>query len=76
MKTKKILVTGADSQLGKTLKNFSSENFEFNFLTKKELDITDKKAVRSFFETNEFDYCLNFAAYTDVEKAEKEKGLF
>ncbi len=41
-----------------------------------EVDITDKPALASFFQENgkNFDVVVNFAAYTDVNGAEKEKG--
>ena len=41
-----------------------------------ELDITDKSALASFFQKKEksFDVVINFAAYTDVNGAEKERG--
>jgi dTDP-4-dehydrorhamnose reductase len=41
-----------------------------------EIDITDKSALTSFFQNKEksFDAVVNFAAYTDVNGAEKERG--
>lgn len=41
-----------------------------------ELDITDKKALREFFAQNasDFDSVINFAAITDVDGSEKERG--
>lgn len=44
--------------------------------TEEELDITDKKAISSYFEKhkNNFDVVINFAAFTDVDGAEKERG--
>lgn len=41
-----------------------------------EVDITDKSSLAAFFQENEksFDVVINFAAYTDVNGAEKEKG--
>ena len=40
---------------------------------KDDLDITDLAAVNSFFEQNNVAYCVNTAAYTQVDRAEKEK---
>jgi len=34
------------------------------------IDIEDASSVEHFFENNRFDYCINTAAYTNVEKAE------
>lgn len=70
----KILVTGASGQLGKTIKDLyvkNKANLEFTFVSKEELDITNKAELNSIFQTNQFDFCINSAAYTDVEQAEK-----
>ena len=69
MKTK-VLVTGANSQLAKTIKelyNYNTDNVIFDFASKKELDISDKDSLTSYFSTHNFDYCINCAAYTNVE---------
>ncbi|PIA79008.1 dTDP-4-dehydrorhamnose reductase [Gaetbulibacter sp. 4G1] len=71
---KRVLVTGANGQLGKTINELffiNESNLEFTFVTKKELDITQKLELKLFFENNEFDFCINCAAYTNVEQAEK-----
>jgi len=71
----KVLVTGADSQLGKTIKELYSTNkdeIQFICATKTELDITFKDKTKEFFNKNNFDYCINCAAYTNVEQAEKD----
>jgi len=41
-----------------------------------EVDITDKTSLSAFFEkeAKDFDSVVNFAAYTDVNEAEKENG--
>lgn len=73
-----ILVTGANGQLGKTIEEIYSENdkgYDFTFVTKTQLDITDEKTVKSFFGKNKFDYCINCAAYTNVEQAEKTPDI-
>ena len=70
----KVLVTGSNGQLGKTIKEryASSKDLEFIFSTKSVLDITNKNEVDIYFKENDFDYCINCAAYTNVEKAEDE----
>lgn len=71
---KKVLVTGANGQLGKTIEELYAHNtlgFEFIFASKGKLDITNKEEVSNFFEANIFNYCVNCAAYTNVEQAEK-----
>jgi len=67
-----ILVTGAGSQLGKSLQSLPAGDFIFDFQRKDTLDIRNKKQLNQIFEKKNFDYCLNFAAYTDVNSAEKE----
>lgn len=71
----KILVTGANGQLGSELRQQAPAypQHEFLFLTKEELDIADKKAVAEIFEKEKIEACINCAAYTAVDKAESEK---
>lgn len=71
---KKILVTGANGQLGQCIKDASlaHPNLEFTFATRNELSIENKQAVSDYFRKNKFDYCINTAAYTNVDKAESE----
>ncbi|OUS01702.1 dTDP-4-dehydrorhamnose reductase [Flavobacteriales bacterium 33_180_T64] len=71
----RVLVTGANGQLGKTIREISYDFLgliEFVFVEKSKLDITKKESVKHFFETNNFDYCINCAAYTNVDLAESE----
>lgn len=78
MKAKsKILVTGANGQLGKELREFSSlhTGLEFVFLSKEDLPIDRFELVRKYFNTLKPAYCINAAAYTAVDKAESEKEL-
>jgi dTDP-4-dehydrorhamnose reductase len=68
-----VLVTGASGQLGKTLNEISSkysDKIKFTFTSKLELDITNKNHIEAFFNEGNFDYCINCAAYTNVEQAE------
>lgn len=71
---KKILVTGANGQLGQCLQKISSqfEEFEFIFTDSETLDITIKEEVNDFFWQNAPDFCINAAAYTAVDLAETE----
>jgi dTDP-4-dehydrorhamnose reductase len=71
---KRVLVTGANGQLGLAIKA-ACANFpklQFVFASKAELDVTNKKEIAAFFENNQLDYCINAAAYTNVDKAEEE----
>lgn len=72
-----ILVTGADGQLGKCLQKIAKEEEEINFIFKNssQLDITIHELVLDFFSKNNIDFCINCAAYTQVDNAEKERDL-
>ena len=69
-----VLVTGSKGQLGKTIEELYADHnlgLDFEFVTKTELDITCEDKVVSFFKNKDYDYCINCAAYTNVEQAEK-----
>lgn len=72
---KKIVITGANGQLGQCLQDVASSMEEFHLLCedKEILDITNKAALEAYFEREKPQYCINAAAYTNVEKAESEK---
>ena len=72
---KKILVTGSNGQLGQCLKQLllSATDISCYFATREDLDITNSDEVHQFFSEHNFDYCINTAAYTNVEKAESEQ---
>ncbi len=74
---KKILVTGANGQLGNECRILAEAiaDAEFVFTDVAELSITDSKAVEEIFSKNKFDYCINAAAYTAVDLAETEPEL-
>lgn len=76
---KKVLVTGANGQLGKCLQDVVTENptsnYQFLFLDRSQLDVSQKELVETFFFSNQIDYCVNCAAYTAVDLAEKEAEL-
>jgi dTDP-4-dehydrorhamnose reductase len=73
---KKILVTGANGQLGSELKKLSKdEQFEFIFTDVNELDITDIQACTVFFDKVKPHFVINCAAFTAVDKAESDKKL-
>ncbi len=70
-----LLVTGSNGQLGQCLKQqlHNAGDISCYFATKKDLDITNEQALGDFFGEHPFDYCINTAAYTNVEKAESEQ---
>jgi len=77
MQSKKILITGANGQLGKELQRLSSNypGFDYFFRSRQELPIEDKKQVDEFFHDVKPDYCINCGAYTAVDKAESERDM-
>ena len=75
MSKSKILVTGANGQLGRELQVIAASNpqFEFIFLSKEDLPINQGDAVNKFFAATVPQYCINCAAYTAVDKAETDR---
>ncbi|PKD21584.1 dTDP-4-dehydrorhamnose reductase [Salegentibacter salinarum] len=72
---KNILVTGANGQLGACFKKIEGNypDFNFEFKSSAEADITDKSKLQQLFSEMNFDWIINCAAYTNVEKAESEE---
>ncbi|MDP4710121.1 MAG: dTDP-4-dehydrorhamnose reductase [Saprospiraceae bacterium] len=70
----RILVTGAKGQLGQSFQQLSTAypQWHFRFLDRATLDICDPKAVQHVFSEGNYNYCINCAAYTAVDKAESE----
>ncbi|MGZ8511106.1 MAG: dTDP-4-dehydrorhamnose reductase [Chitinophagaceae bacterium] len=77
VKRKKIIVTGANGQLGMELQQLASSypHFEFVFATRQELPLDDPDAIYSYIVAQQPQYFINCAAYTAVDKAESEKEL-
>ncbi|MEM6718242.1 MAG: dTDP-4-dehydrorhamnose reductase [Bacteroidota bacterium] len=74
---KTVLVTGANGQLGQCIRKIENQHADiaFHFVSINELDITDTEKVQALFANHAFDYCVNCAAYTNVELAEDEEEL-
>lgn len=72
---KRILITGANGQLGRCIKDAASNypDLDFVYVSKEDLNLENTDLLENFFDKNTFDYCINTAAYTNVEKAESEK---
>ena len=69
-----ILVTGANGQLGNECRTLAVARTDTNFIFTDvaELSITDEAAINEMFSKNNFDYCINAAAYTAVDAAEND----
>ena len=73
----KILITGANGQLGTELHEILEREFpgQTLYTDVQELDLTNAKAVNSYVANNEITHIVNCAAYTAVDRAEEEKML-
>lgn len=68
------LVTGANGQLGQSLR-FIAPNYpeiHFVFCSSTDLDISNLENCKTVFSKIKPNYCINAAAYTAVDKAESE----
>ncbi len=75
----RILITGANGQLGRTMKDVSHGYVHECFFTSRNggdgvsvLDATDAAALDGFMKSHDIDVIINCAGYTDVAGAEKE----
>jgi len=72
-----ILVTGANGQLGSEI-YANSELFpdlDIYYADRAQLDITNKEDIARFLDRHPFQYLINGAAYTAVDRAETEPEL-
>ena len=73
----KILVTGANGQLGNAMQMLTKENPQhtYFFTDVAELDICNEEALREYFAQNGIEVAVNCAAYTAVDKAEDNANI-
>ena len=73
----KILITGANGQLGNEMRVLAEENaqHEYIFTDVQELDICNEQAVNTFVKENGVEVIVNCAAYTAVDKAEDDEAF-
>jgi dTDP-4-dehydrorhamnose reductase len=72
----KVLVIGANGQLGREIKKIRNRfRQSYTFTDVEELDATNLAALKSYLSVNPVEFIVNCAAYTDVERAEKEPEL-
>jgi dTDP-4-dehydrorhamnose reductase len=74
---KKILVTGANGQLGSELRVLSIDytQFEWVFADRSVLDLSDLESIPDYLDSIQPQIIINCAAYTAVDKAEAETEL-
>lgn len=66
-----FLVTGAGGQLGQELRILLGNSAVY--VGHEELNITDESVVKAFFAARSFDFVINCAAYTAVDRAEDDE---
>jgi len=79
----RILVTGKNGQLGKSIHKIVNSEVEtynslnshsFIFVGREELDLNSESNISHYFDSSDkFDIIINCAAYTAVDKAEEEQ---
>ena len=69
----RILITGANGQLGSEIRHISSTYpYEFLFTDVLDLDITQKKQLQEYVIDHNVTAIVNCAAYTAVDRAESD----
>ena len=71
----KVLVTGAQGQVGTEMVRLADDEFRVVGLARRDLDITDQDAIARRLDEHEPDFLVNCAAYTAVDRAEDEADL-
>lgn len=73
----RILVTGANGQLGNEMQVLAKENLQhtYYFADVAELDICNKEAVWNYMAEKQIELIVNCAAYTAVDQAEDDPKL-
>ena len=67
----KILLTGANGQLGNSIREISKRNnAKIYAFSKNELDITNEKQIFTVVEKIKPNFIINAAAYTNVDNSE------
>ena len=75
MRALRLLVTGAQGQVVRSLIERAPEGVEVTALGRPELDLADPASIRAAFDAQSPDVVVNAAAYTAVDKAEAEEEL-
>jgi len=71
----KVLITGHRGQLGRALQNSIPAGVEIQVVDLPEVDITIAESLRGVTSENAPELIVNAAAYTAVDRAEREKDL-
>ena len=73
MGRKQVLITGSDGQLGSSLLKLQNDFLSLELIPSDlaDLDISRQDQVKDFLSSRPFDYVVNCAAFTAVDKAEQ-----
>jgi dTDP-4-dehydrorhamnose reductase len=71
----KILVTGREGQLARSLFEAGGANSEVVAIGRPDLDVSDARSVEAVIAREKPDVVVNAAAYTAVDKAETEEAI-
>ena len=71
----KVLITGANGQLGGALQRTAPPHADINAIDVEDVDFTEGAMLRARLVVEAPDVLINAAAYTAVDKAETDEGL-
>jgi len=71
---KKVLVIGASGMVASRIVDLAKGMLDITPVDEKIIDITNAKSVEDYFKNNSFDSVINFAAFTNVDAAEAQRG--
>ncbi len=66
-----FLVTGANGQLGTALQSLLKDKADY--IDREDLDLTNETDVKAYLQDKQYEYIINCAAYTAVDKAEGDE---
>lgn len=70
----KVLVTGANGQLGRCLADTKPGQLHSVFLSSERFNLCDREQMKTVLESERPDYVLNCAAYTNVDGAQSNES--
>ena len=69
----KVILTGANGQLGREILRHKPRGLNLIAISRKDLDMNSYKDCCALIDKEKPDWVIDTAAYTDVDKAEEEK---
>ncbi len=71
----KVLITGSNGQLGRTLRYKKPSNIELIALTRDDLDLSSEKSINEIIKFHQPEWVINAGAYTSVDLAEDNQEI-